>query len=711
MNDLAPLLLMQLPDVSDFGVVVVAPDGRINLWNRWMEAASGIPREDALGKPLTELFPDIAGTRLASAIETALERGLSSLLTPALNKVLFPLLGKDGRTPVTQMVAIKPLADDNGAHHCFIQVTDITEAAAREVLLRQQARRMETLAENHRQSELRTRAIVDSAIDAIITFDGAGEIITFNPAAERIFGHPVENIVGEPIKTVLPVCGDQVLGGPAAAAEAWSKMAQTQSIRECTGRRIDGTDIDLELSIGTMIVEDQRLFVATARDITLRKQAEARVQYLAHYDSLTDLPNRVLFQERIGQALLQAKRTGRQVALMMLDLDKFKEVNDTLGHHVGDLLLKAAAERIQGSVRESDTVARLGGDEFAVILTNLGSTSDAGHIAEAIVTSVAEPFELEKHELRTSVSVGISIFSNGDDNPEDLLKHADLALYRAKAKGRNTYEFYVPQMDAMVQAHKEMERELRRALRREELSLEYQPLVDAESGTITAVEALLRWDHGNRGHLDAGDFIPMVRDTEVIVPVGNWVIRHACTQTREWLDAGLQPARISVNMAALELCHERFVSELADALGQARLEPSMLQLEFTEEALLLVADRAPGRIEKLRDIGVRLSIDDFGSGASSLDYLKRHPVDQLKIDPSFLKKAGTTPNGSALFASMVELGHSIGATIDVEGVETQDQLDLVRRLGVEDMQGFFLCRPLPAEGMGKVLRAGSLIPG
>ena len=700
-------LFRSLVDAEDLGIVVLAPDARVVLWNDWMARASTIPAEEATGRTLETLFPAIAATRIPRSVTDASKSGLSSVLSRGLNRILFPLFDKSGREAIEHTVAVKPLPMGGGENHCLIQITDITKAVRREEMLRRQARATEVLAESYRLSEVRTRAIVDNALDAIITFDESGVIETFNPAAEQLFEVKTDDIIGKAIGTLLAWPDAAWKPEDRAPGGLWKRLASDGDVHECGGIRPGGASVPLEMSVGEMAFDGNRLFIAMLRDISLRKQAEERVRFMAHHDGLTGLPNRALFQERINRVIVQTRRTDQRFAVMLLDLDRFKDVNDTLGHHVGDLLLTHAAQRIATTVRESDTVARFGGDEFAVLLTNIAEAGGAGTVAVSIVDAVAKPFDLDGNEVNTSASIGISIFPDDSDDIETLIKNADLALYRAKAKGRNTYQLYEPEMDVLVQAQKAMERELRAALEHEELSLAYQPLIDAASGAVSGAEALVRWNHKERGSIPANEFIPVAERTDLILPLGKWVIRKACAQAKAWQDAGLPPVVLSVNLSAAELRHGDLAGVVEQTLKETGLDPEFLQLEFAESAFLLAVDRNIQMLARLRDLGVNISIDDFGTGMSSLDHLKRFPVDQLKIDPSFLETTGEANDGRSLFSALVALGHSLGATIDVEGVETAAHLEFVLRSAVEEMQGFYLSRPLAAEEFATILTQGT----
>ena len=700
-------LFRSLVDAGDLGIVVLAPDGRVVVWNGWMARASAIAAEEATGRTLEALFPAIAATRIPRAVADASNSGLSSVLSRGLNRTLFPLFDKTGREAVEHTVAVKPLPMGGGQNHCLVQITDITKAVRREEMLRRQARATEALAESYRLSEVRTRAIVDNALDAIITFDESGVIETFNPAAEEVFEQPADDVVGKPVDTLLAWPDAAWKPEDRAPGGLWKRLAADRDVHECAGIRPSGASVPLEMSVGEMEFDGNRLFIAMLRDISLRKQAEERVLFMAHHDGLTGLPNRALFQERVDRVTVQTRRTDQRFAIMLLDLDHFKDVNDTLGHHVGDLLLAQASQRIAAIVRESDTVARIGGDEFALLLTNIAEAGGAGTVAVSIVAALAKPFDLDGNEVFIGASIGISIFPDDSDNIETLMKNADLALYRAKAKGRNTYQLYVPEMDVLVQAQKAMERDLRAALEREELSLTFQPLVDATTGSVSGAEALVRWDHRERGSIPANEFIPVAEKTDLILPLGKWVIRTACAQAKAWQDAGLPPVMLSVNLSAAELRHGDLAGAVEQTLKETGLDPEFLQLEFAESAFLLAVDSNIKMLNRLRDLGVKISIDDFGTGVSSLDHLKRFPVDQLKIAPSFLETTGDVNDGRSLFSALVALGHSLGASVDVEGVETGAHLEFVLKSAVEEMQGYYLSHPVSAEDFAAMLTNGA----
>jgi diguanylate cyclase (GGDEF)-like protein/PAS domain S-box-containing protein len=436
-----------------------------------------------------------------------------------------------------------------------------------------------------------------------------------------------------------------------------------------------------------------------------RTRAAQRIAHLAHYDSLTGLPNRVLFNDRLQVALSTARRAHRSVAVMFLDLDRFKLINDTLGHETGDLLLKAVADRLTRCVRASDTVARLAGDEFTIVLANIKDGDQVTRTVERIVKSFAPPFPVGAQELYVTASVGVTVFPADSDDATGLLKNADTAMYRAKAAGRNGYQFYSPDMNARAAQRLRLETELRGALERDQFELHYQPLVDLRNGSLCGAEALLRWRHPELGLVAPLDFIPIAEDTGLIVPIGAWVLERACRQNRAWQDAGHAAMRINVNLSMRQF-HQKLAAAISDTLRASGLDPGFLEIELTESMLAQNADAAVATLEALAAMGVRLSIDDFGTGYSSLAYLQRFPIGTLKIDGSFIQGIGTPGGSAAIVSAIIGLAHGLGVKVVAEGVETREQLEFLQSQDCDIAQGYYISRPVPAEDFGRILAAG-----
>jgi diguanylate cyclase (GGDEF)-like protein/PAS domain S-box-containing protein len=447
----------------------------------------------------------------------------------------------------------------------------------------------------------------------------------------------------------------------------------------------------------------------TTQDITERKQIEDQIRFLAYYDGLTRLPNRVLFVERLNQALASAARQGRVLAMLFLDLDRFKRINDTLGHTVGDRLLQAVSERLKKCLRStdtiargdplasSDTVARLGGDEFIVTITDIARGEDAAKIAQRVMEALNEPFKLEEHEVFITGSIGISLFPHDGKDVETLLKNADSAMYHAKDAGRGTYQFYNASMNAAALQRLSMENGLRRAIERQEFLLHFQPQIDVATGTIFGAEALVRWIHPDLGMVSPGTFIPLAEETGLIMPIGEWVLRAACAQGKAWQDEGLGHLIIAANLSGRQFRQQPLVHTVDDILKSTGFDPRCLELEITESVLVQSVEDTITALKRLKDMGLRVSVDDFGTGYSSLTYLKRFPIDTLKIDQSFTRDIATDPGDAAITAAIIAMAEGLKMAVIAEGVETEEQRECLRQRGCRLMQGYLFSRPVPAD--------------
>jgi diguanylate cyclase (GGDEF)-like protein/PAS domain S-box-containing protein len=441
-------------------------------------------------------------------------------------------------------------------------------------------------------------------------------------------------------------------------------------------------------------------------DITDRKEAEERLMHLAHYDVLTRLPNRVLFYDRLKQALAQAKRNQWVTGVMFIDLDRFKNVNDTLGHAVGDKLLQQVSERLAASVRTGDTVGRLGGDEFAIVLLNLSNAQDANLVAQKIMASFKEPFRLAGVELYATASIGITLYPDDSTEQETLIKNADAAMYRAKEVGRNSCRFYAPEMNARALELLSLENSLRRALERDEFVLYYQPKASIADGRIVGVEALLRWQHPDRGLVSPGEFMPLLEETGLIVPVGEWVLKSVCEQIMTWGRAGIARVPVAVNCSPRQFASRDFGDTIRRILDERAVDPRLIEIEITESSLMTNLEETARILNYVGDLGVGLSIDDFGTGYSSLAYLKRFPFDALKVDRSFVKDLTTDADDATITRALISMAHNLGLKVVAEGVETEAQLAFLVEHGCDEIQGFYFSRPLIAEECGAWLREG-----
>ena len=442
-------------------------------------------------------------------------------------------------------------------------------------------------------------------------------------------------------------------------------------------------------------------WLAMHEDITERQCAEERVGHMARHDALTDLPNRLLLRERIEHELKRVKR-GESLAILCLDLDHFKSVNDTLGHPIGDKLLKLVADRLRGCTREPDTIARLGGDEFAIIMTQMQKSNDAVTLSRRIRESIINPYLIEGHQIVTDISIGISISPIDGTEPDELLKNADMALYGAKADGRGTYRFFELEMDARMKERRELEMDLRKALVNKEFELHYQPLVNLQTNEITAFEALLRWNHPTRGMISPADFIPIAEETGLIIPLGEWVLNTACEETANWPDH----VKVAVNLSPTQLTNRNLVSVVKKALDDSGMDARRLQLEITETVLLQNTFATLARLHELRKLGAQIALDDFGTGYSSLSYLRSFPFDKIKIDRSFIQDISNGAEPLAIVNAVAGLAKCLNMISTAEGVETQQQLDTVQAIGCTEMQGYLFSRARPAKEIGGFFLSG-----
>lgn len=435
-----------------------------------------------------------------------------------------------------------------------------------------------------------------------------------------------------------------------------------------------------------------------------RKQAEARLAYMAQYDHLTGLANRTLLMDRLTRALARAERSDQQMGLLFIDMDRLKDINDTLGHDVGDRLLKDVAGRLSGCVRKVDTVARLGGDEFAIVLEGISHVGNVTTVAQKILDVIAQPYTLNGQEVFVTVSIGITVYPFVNDNIDNLLNDADAAMYSAKKQGGNCYRVYTSDMNSEAFERLSLETSLRHALERKELMLYYQPQMNLSTGKTSGMEALLRWNHPELGLVPPDKFIPIAEETGLIVPIGEWVVRTACAQNRAWQDAGLPPLRVAVNLSARQCRQKDLVETISLILKETGMDPRFLELELTEGVLIENTHTTNSILAEIRDLGVQISIDDFGTGYSSLSYLKRLPINTLKIDISFIRDITADPDDGAIATAIIALAHSLRLKVVAEGVETEAQLAFLRDQGCDDIQGFLFSRPLSAEAFERWLR-------
>jgi len=552
----------------------------------------------------------------------------------------------------------------------------------------------------------RAEVTLNSIGDAVMTTDTQGNVTYLNAEAEGLTGWTRAESFARPLEEVFDVT-DGLTGqhaqDPSRLAIEHNKKVRLKGSYILVGR--DGNETAIEHSAAPIHDRQGNILgaVIVFRDVIVSRERRLQMLHLAEHDALTDLPNRLLLNDRLARSIALARRYGRRLAVLFLDCDRFKHINDTLGHAVGDQVLRSIAKRLTTCVRESDTVSRHGGDEFLVLLSEIDHTEDAEAIGQKIVASIAEPHQVSGHELQLTASVGIAMYPEDGQDAQSLIMRADTAMYHAKNTGRNRVGFYRADMEAPAIKRSSIESELRSALDKNEFELFYQPTIDLETGVISGAEALMRWRHPDKGIVPPDQFIPAAEASGLIIPMGRWALREACRQAKAWQDEGLPPVPIAVNVSALQFRTAGFYEDIQRFLQESGLLPQYLQLELTESALMVDTASTTSLLEVLKKNGLVLKVDDFGTGPSSLSYLQRCPVDVLKIDQSFVQDIAPTLEGAPLVRAVIAMGKSLGCRVVAEGVETKHQYAYLRAENCDEGQGYHFSPPVNAEAFGRLL--------
>ena len=681
-------------------LVIVEPllnQGKIAAWTRIVFSLSHVRHAELQSiqrmtlVTIALILAGIVGVHVAQRRVSSVFRRIVNQLQEAVKTLGLSQqqsLPRPGQAPVVEKPALPRSAQGE-----FEYLTSVVTETAD--LLRKQS-------EVVHESELKYRSVAQSANDAIISADSHGVILSWNKGAKDIFGYAEEEVWGKPMTLLMSERYREAHQEGLKQMQATGEWERIGTTVELHGLRKDGSEFPLELSLATWKTSEEIFYSAIIRDITERKQAEARLAELAYYDFLTGLPNRRQFMELLDQALGRARRTGTLVAILFLDLDGFKLVNDSLGHPMGDLVLKTMATRLTGCVRKTDSVARMGGDEFMFILEKISSPNDASAVAQKLLETVALPLKLEGHDIFMTASIGIVIYPSDDQDRDGLIQYADTAMYAAKAKS-NSFQFYSADMNVRAADRLQLETDLRRAVERDELLPHYQPLIDAHSGNICGVEALVRWKHPQRGLLPPASFISVAEETGLIVPITELMLRTACAQIKAWQDGGFPDLRSSVNISRRLFQYHNLSDMIVQILQETGLKPSSLEVELTEGIFIQDRERSIATLQKLRDVGVRIAIDDFGVEYSSLGYLKHLPITTLKIDQSFVRDLSTNPADAAIIQAIISMASCLDLTVIAEGVETNAQAEFLRNLLCDELQGFYFSRPLPANLLTQLL--------
>jgi diguanylate cyclase (GGDEF)-like protein/PAS domain S-box-containing protein len=668
-------------------IIATDPDGTITVFNSGAERMLGYAAEEMIGqRSLLELHVPRELAQHGAGLSEEFRHPIGDFDVLALRAAIHGLeerewtyVKKNGET-ITMLVSVTALRGDDNAVTGFLHVgNDVTERKRAEELLRKQS------------------AAMTASMDGIAILDERFQFTYLNDALAKLFGYPGPmSMVGIPLHELYE--HDEV---QRFATEILPMVRHRGRWRgEAAGRRRDGSIFPQEISLTAI---EGGGMVCVVRDITERTYAEEQIKHLAYHDALTGLPNRLLFKDRLTVALSHAQRDKTRLAVLFLDLDRFKVINDSLGHNIGDQLLQSVANRIQNGLRDSDTVARLGGDEFTLLLPHLSRSDDAAPIAQKLLEALRQPFLLEGREFMITTSIGISLFPEDGTDAETLIKNADTAMYQAKEQGRDNYQLFNAFVNAKALQRIALEHGLRRALANDELAIHYQPIYDFRAVRITGMEALLRWTHPEMGSIPPSIFIPLAEATGMMQPIGAWAIRTACAQAKEWHDAGFRHLSLAVNLSVTQLQQPDLVARVREILEQTGLQPRLLELEITESSAMQSPETSIRTLYELKKLGVRISLDDFGTGHSSLSYLKRFPIDTLKIDQSFVRDITSDPDTAAIVTAIIAMAHSLRLKVIAEGVEFSEQAKFLKRYACDQMQGFLIKPPVPAEQFVELL--------
>ena len=665
------------------GYFEVDLDGNFTFFNEAMREIHGYPKEELMGMNHRQSADKENAKKVFKAFNEIYKTGITGSIFD------YEIIRKDGTRRQVE-VSASLQKDASGKPIGFRGISrDITER-----------KKME---ETIRQSEERYRTILDEMEDGYFELDLAGNFTFANEADCRLLGYPKEELIGSNFRSQIAKEEFDTVYGAFSNIYITGKPQRGISYKAI---RKDGSTGYAEVAGFPLRNQKGEIigFRGIGRDITARKLTEEKIQYMATHDSLTGLPNRLMFSQLLNHAIQSANRYKRQIAVLFLDLDRFKNINDTMGHEAGDLLLKEIATRLKQTLRAVDVVSRLGGDEFVVLIDEVSNTNHVATVAHKILTSIINPLTIMGQECRITASIGISIYPKDAEDDQTLMKNADMAMYLAKEEGKNNYQFYADDIQSKSLEHQSIETNLRLALERNEFSLHYQAKVDFKTNAITGVEALLRWQNPSLGSVTPTQFIPVAEETGLIVSIGRWVMRTACAQNVAWQQQGLPPICMAVNLSLRQLTDDNLIDDIRMALHDSGMAPNLLELEITESMVMHNPARMISILAKIKSVGVRLAIDDFGTGYASLAQIKHFPVDTLKVDRSFIRNIPQDAEDKAITEAIIAMGKTLSLRVVAEGVETLEQMNFLKDHSCDDMQGYYFSKPIVPEQFADLLR-------
>ena len=684
-------LFRAMSDASPLGIFVSDEKGHCVYTNASYQKISGLTFERAMGTNWSlTIHPEDRQRVLSEWHEAAREQ------RPFQAEVRFL---REDKSIVWTRLNSAPMQDEQRSYGHVQTIEDITDRKMAESVL-------QVAEESLFEEKERAQVTLNSIGDAVLTTGLLGNVTYLNLVAETLTGWSQKDALGRHLSEVFKIIDGttrQIASDPVQRAIEQGRTVELDS--NCVLIRRDGSESSIEDSTSPIHNREGEISgaVIVFHDSSESRSLTLKMSHLAQYDFLTGLPNRVLMEERLSQAIQFAHRYQKQVALLFLDLDYFKNINDSLGHSVGDQLLQSVSKRLTGCVRTTDTICRQGGDEFVILLSEVEHTQDVVLVAEKLLYAFSTPHFIGRHELHVTLSIGISIYPDNGVDTDTIMQNADTAMYHAKSNGRNSYQFFRPDMNIRAVHRLFIESSLRRALNHGEFLLHYQPKIDLVSGIMTGTEALIRWQDRDSGLIYPGEFVSIAEECGLIVPIGQWVMREACEQHQKWLKAGLHPVPVAVNISAMEFRQKSFVESVALILKETGLPPGYLELEMTESILMYDAEDSALVLKALKTMGIELSIDDFGTGYSSLSYLRRFPIDTLKIDQSFILDIPTDKDSSTIVSAVIGMGRNLHLRVTAEGVETQEQLAFLRAHQCDEGQGFLFSHPLINGDLEKLL--------